>query len=69
MLGLDIELFPWPKAKVFIKILPFVPLGRGEGGSSFKRGRSPLFFISPPRLPGEGEKGGEVQKVEVSLRY
>jgi hypothetical protein len=28
---------------------------RGEGGSSFKRGRSPLFFIPPPRLPGEGE--------------
>jgi hypothetical protein len=27
----------------------------GKRGSSFKRGRSPLFSIPPPRLPGEGD--------------
>ncbi|GAH23847.1 unnamed protein product, partial [marine sediment metagenome] len=29
---------------------------------------SPLFSIPPPLLLGEGDKGGEVQIVEVSLR-
>jgi len=34
-----------------------VPLGRGEGGSSFKRGLGPLFFIPPLAFQERGIKG------------
>jgi len=28
----------------------------------FKRGEAPLFYIPPPLLLGEGDKGGEVDR-------